>query len=190
MVLTNDCQIAGRLKRLALHGMSDDAWKRFSDDGYRHYQVVEVGFKYNMMDLQAAIGMHQVKRIDAYWERRRRIWEQYNSGLAGLPVKRPAELEPDCRHALHLYTILIDSADARLSRDQTIVELHKRKIGVGVHYRAIPTHPFYQQRYGWNPRHYPNSTTIGDSTISLPLSAKLTQQDVSDVIQALSDILG
>jgi len=190
MVLTNDGEIAMRLKRLALHGMSHDAWKRFSDDGYKHYEVVEIGYKYNMMDLQAAIGMHQIKRIDAYWERRRQIWEQYDHALAGLPVQRPAELEPNCRHALHLYTILIDSQNSPISRDRTIVELHKRNIGVGVHYRAIPAHPIYQERWGWNPRDFPASGAIGDSTISLPLSAKLTDRDINDVIQALSEVFG
>src|SRR5438552_4376979 len=90
MVLTDSADVAARIKMLALHGMSTDAWRRFSDDGYKHYDVVEVGFKYNMMDLQAAVGMHQIKRVEHYWQKRLEIWERYSEAFAGLPVKLPA----------------------------------------------------------------------------------------------------
>src|SRR5258708_30137756 len=108
MVLTNDAETAARIKRLALHGLSQDAWQRFSDSGYKHYEVVEVGFKYNMMDLQAAIGMHQIGRVEKYWQRRKQIWEQYDEAFAGLPAQLPAPTEAGSHHALHLYTLLID----------------------------------------------------------------------------------
>ena len=98
MVLTSDDEIAARIKILALHGMSKDAWRRFSDDGYNHYEVVEVGFKYNMMDLQAAIGIHQIKRVEGYWHKRSRVWEKYDRAFADLPVTLPAG--PDPNHAM------------------------------------------------------------------------------------------
>lgn len=189
MVLTNDAEVAARVKMLALHGMSQDAWKRFSDDGYRHYEVVEFGFKYNMMDLQAAIGMHQIKRVESYWQRRLRVWERYNEAFADLPASLPAALDSNSRHALHLYTLLIDEKRAPLTRDQFITALHKRNIGTGVHYRAIPVHPAYQKRFGWMPEDFHNADAIGRSTVSLPLSAKLTDQDVEDVITAVRDVL-
>ncbi|MEL6500677.1 MAG: DegT/DnrJ/EryC1/StrS family aminotransferase, partial [Cyanobacteria bacterium J06623_1] len=106
MVIARRPEDAERLKVLALHGMSKDAWKRFSDDGYVHYQVVEPGFKYNMMDLQAAIGIHQLKRIKGYWQRRQEIWQQYNEAFADLPLTLPAPPEPDTVHGYHLYTVL------------------------------------------------------------------------------------
>jgi dTDP-4-amino-4,6-dideoxygalactose transaminase len=132
MVLTNDSDVAARIKRLALHGMSQDAWNRFSDDGYKHYEVVEVGFKYNMMDLQAAIGMHQIKRVEICWQKRLRVWERYNEAFTGLPITVPAPLNTDSRHALHLYTILIDGKRAPLTRDKFIAALHRYNIGTGV----------------------------------------------------------
>lgn len=189
MVLTNNAEVAARIKMLALHGMSQDAWKRFSDDGYKHYDVVEVGFKYNMMDLQAAIGMHQIQRVEKYWQRRLEIWQRYNEAFAGLPVRLPAALEKDSRHALHLYTLLIDENRSSVTRDQFITELHKRKIGTGVHYRAIPVHPVYQRLFGWKPADYPMANEIGRETVSLPLSAKLTDEDVEDVINTVNEVL-
>ncbi len=189
MVLTDDAEVAARIRILALHGMSQDAWKRFSDSGFRHYDVVDIGFKYNMMDLQAAIGMHQIQRVDTYWNRRLIIWERYNRAFAELPVTLPAAFEPDARHGLHLYTLLIDKKTAPLTRDQFITELHLRKIGTGVHYRSIPSHPIYQQRFGWRSKDFPDADAIGNSTVSIPLSAKLTDEDVQDVIDAVREVL-
>lgn len=189
MVLTNNEAVASRIKRLALHGMSQDAWKRFSDDGYKHYDVVEVGFKYNMMDLQAAIGLHQITRVDDYWQRRQTIWQQYDDAFADLPVTTPAPPEPGSRHALHLYTLLVDGARAPISRDELILALHSRQIGTGVHYRSIPTYSVYQQRFGWMPEQFPVADAIGRSTISLPISARLSDRDVADVIAAVREAL-
>jgi dTDP-4-amino-4,6-dideoxygalactose transaminase len=189
MILTRDEKIAARVKMLALHGMSQDAWKRFSDEGYRHYDVVEVGFKYNMMDLSAAIGIHQMRRVEENWQRRLVIWEKYNAAFANLPVTLPAPFEKNSRHGLHLYTLLLDPKRAPLSRDQFVTALHRRNIGTGVHYRAIPVHPVYQTRFGWRPKDFLNAKTIGETTVSLPLSAKLTEQDVEDVVAAVTEVL-
>jgi dTDP-4-amino-4,6-dideoxygalactose transaminase len=183
MVLTKKEEDASKIKTLALHGMSKDAWRRFSDEGYKHYAVVGAGYKYNMMDIQAAMGIHQLKRIEAYWLRRQHIWQQYNEAFSDLPVVRPADPEPGTRHAFHLYTILIDEKKAGLSRDAFLAAMTRENIGVGVHYLSLPEHPFYQQRFGWRPEDYPNAMRIGRRTVSLPLSAKLTQEDVRDVIQ-------
>jgi dTDP-4-amino-4,6-dideoxygalactose transaminase len=190
MVLCRKEQDAARIKILALHGMSKDAWNRFSDEGYKHYQVVDAGFKYNMMDIQAAIGIHQLKRVEKYWSRRREIWDRYNEAFAGLPVGLPAAPAPDTRHAYHLYTIMIDEARAGISRDAFLNEMTANNIGVGVHYLSIPEHPFYQDKYGWKPEEYPNAQRIGRQTVSLPISAKLTEEDIEDVVAAVKKSLG
>jgi dTDP-4-amino-4,6-dideoxygalactose transaminase len=190
MVLARDEADAARIKVLALHGMSKDAWKRFGDEGYKHYQVVECGYKYNMMDIQAAIGLHQLQRIEPYWQRRSEIWQKYNEAFADLPVTLPADPEPDTRHAYHLYTILIDEARTGISRDGFLRAMTANNIGIGVHYLAVPEHPYYQQNYGWSPEDCPHATRIGRQTVSLPISAKLTPEDVNDVITAVRRILG
>jgi len=189
MVLAGSEEDAARIKILALHGMSKDAWKRFGDEGYKHYQVVECGHKYNMTDIQAAIGLHQLKRIDEYWERRREIWQRYDEAFAGLPLGLPAPPEPQTRHARHLYTILVDHAKTGITRDDFLNAMSARNIGVGVHYLSIPEHPYYQKTFGWKPEDYPNAMRIGRSTVSLPLSPKLTDDDVQDVIRAVTEIL-
>ncbi|HOY61766.1 MAG: UDP-4-amino-4-deoxy-L-arabinose--oxoglutarate aminotransferase [bacterium ADurb.Bin236] len=185
MILASREEDAACLKTLALHGMSKDAWKRFGDEGFKHYQVVEAGFKYNMMDIQAAIGIHQLKRVGKYWERRREIWNRYNDAFSSLPVEIPAEPEPDTNHAYHLYTILINENAADVSRDSFLNAMTAENIGVGVHYMSIPEHPFYQKTYGWKPEDYPAAMSAGRRTVSLPLSAKLEDSDVEDVIAAV-----
>ena len=189
MVLTRREEDLARIKVLALHGMSKDAWKRFSDEGYKHYQVVDAGFKYNMMDIQAAIGIHQLERVEANWQRRQEIWQRYDEAFAGLPITRPAAPERDTRHAYHLYTLLIDERTARTSRDHFLDGMTRRNIGVGVHYLSIPEHPYYQEAFGWRPEDFPNAMRIGRQTVSIPLSARLSNSDVEDVIAAVRSIV-
>jgi dTDP-4-amino-4,6-dideoxygalactose transaminase len=189
MILTTDERHADRIKILALHGMSKDAWQRFSDEGYKHYYVVECGYKYNMMDIQAAIGIHQLRRIQKNWERRQEIWATYQKAFADLPLTLPAEPDEGTRHAYHLYTVLIDPERTNLTRDQFIADMTAENIGVGVHYQSIPVHPYYQERFGWRPEDYPHSLRIGQQTVSLPLSPKLTDHDVIDVVRAVHKVL-
>lgn len=189
MVLTRSEDDIARIRMLALHGMTKDAWKRFSDEGYRHYFVVETGFKYNMMDLQAAIGIHQLRRVEANWKRRQEIWNDYNAAFADLPVTLPADPEPDTRHAYHLYTLLIDEARCGISRDRFLETMTAHDIGVGVHYLSIPEHPVYQKMFGWQPADFPNAMRVGRQTVSLPLSAKLSNSEVQRIIQTVRAVL-
>jgi len=189
MVLTRSDEDAARVKILALHGMSKDAWKRFGDEGYKHYYVVECGFKYNMMDLQAAIGLHQLVRVEPYWRRREQIWNRYHEAFSDLPIGLPGEPEPETRHSYHLYTILVNETETGISRDAFLNAMTSENIGVGVHYLSIPEHPYYQRTFGWKPGDYPNAMRIGRQTVSLPLSPKLRDDDVEDVIKAVRKVL-
>lgn len=188
MALCQDEGAVSRFKTLALHGMSSDAWRRFSDVGYKHYFVEEPGFKYNMMDLQAAIGIHQLARLEENYTRRAEIWNDYNEAFADLPITLPTPPEPDTRHAYHLYTILVDGGKTHVTRDEFLAQMTDRNIGVGVHYMSIPEHPFYQREYGWSPDSWPEARRIGRQIVSLPLSAKLTDEDVNDVVEAVREI--
>ena len=189
MVVTRREEDADHLKILGLHGMSRDAWKRFSDEGYKHYRVMMPGFKYNMMDLQAALGLKQLEKVEKYWLQRQAIWERYNQAFAALPCFTPPPTVPGGRHAYHLYTLLLDLDRLRVSRDEVLAALTKENIGVGVHYLALHTHPFYAETYGLKPEDFPNAQFISDRTLSLPLSAKLSEQDVTDVVSAVQRVL-
>jgi dTDP-4-amino-4,6-dideoxygalactose transaminase len=189
MIVAQKEEHIARAKVLALHGMSKDAWRRYSDDGYKHYYVTESGFKYNMMDIQAALGIHQLARVEANWQRRKEIWNTYQQAFADLPVRCPAEPEANTRHAYHLYTLLIDETRCGISRDKFLSAMKSHNIGVGVHYLSIPEHPYYQERYGWQLEDYPHAMRIGRQTVSIPLSSKISNKDVDDVIEAVQLIL-
>lgn len=189
MILGRDEASIARAKMLALHGMSKDAWHRFGDAGYKHYQVVECGFKYNMMDVQAAIGVHQLARVETSWQRRQTIWAHYQQAFADLAITLPTEPEPDTRHAYHLYTIQVEASRCGIGRDTFLDAMTAAGIGVGVHYLSVPEHPYYQQRYGWYSDRWPAARDIGRQTVSLPLSPKLTDADIARVIHAVRGIM-
>lgn len=189
MVITDDEEYANKIKVLGLHGMTKDAWERFGDEGYKHYQIVNAGFKYNMMDIQAAIGIYQLPRIDKYWERRRNIWSKYNRFFKDLPVITPVSVENGTKHAYHLYTLMLDIDNLKITRDEFLNEMTKNNIGVGVHYIALHLHPYYQKTFGYKRGDFPNAEWISDRTVSLPLSAKLTTKDVKYVIDAVKQII-
>lgn len=189
MVFARREEDAATIKVLGLHGMTKDAWKRFGDEGYKHYHVVAPGFKYNMMDLQAAIGLKQLARVEAYWQRRKAIWERYMEELADLPIELPPEIAPDTRHAHHLFSIQVDKARCGIARDEFLDAMTAQGIGIGVHYLALTEHPYYQHTFGWRPEDTPHATRVGRQTVSLPLSAKLTDEDVDDVIEAVRRVL-
>lgn len=189
MVIGKSHDAIDRIKILSLHGMSRDAWHRFGDAGYKHYQVVEAGFKYNMMDLQAAIGVHQLARVEQSWLRRKAIWARYQKDFADLPIGLPAEPAPDTRHAYHLYTITVTTEHCGLSRDEFIDRMSRANIGVGVHYLSLAQHPYYRDRFGWSSSDFPAANAFGLSTVSLPISPKLTDPEVDRIVESVSELV-
>jgi dTDP-4-amino-4,6-dideoxygalactose transaminase len=187
-LVTEDAEVAAEVERLALHGLSLGAWQRFSDQGFRHYEVVEPGFKFNMTDVQAALGIHQLPRLDEWILRRAELWERYDQLLANLPLETPVAPEPDTRHARHLYQVLL-SPEAPLTRDELLGALTARRIGTGVHYRGVHLHPYYRDKYGLRPEDLPVASDISERTLSLPLSPKVSDADQHDVVAALTELL-
>jgi dTDP-4-amino-4,6-dideoxygalactose transaminase len=186
---TESESLAERIERLALHGLSLGAWQRFSDAGYRHYEVEEPGFKFNMTDVQAAVGLHQLPKLDGWIDERAAVWESYGELLAGLPLELPPPPADLTRHARHLYQVLVER-HAPVTRDELIQRLTASKIGVGVHYRACHLHPYYRDKYDLREQAFPVANDISERTISLPLAAGLTERDLVDVATALRRALG
>jgi dTDP-4-amino-4,6-dideoxygalactose transaminase len=188
-VATPDQEVAETIERLALHGLSQGAWARFSDSGFRHYEVEQPGYKFNMTDVQACVGLHQLPRQDEWIEVRAGLWHRYDELLPDLPVRTPPPPTDDMTHARHLYTILVDP-ESGVSRDRLIGFLHEHRIGTGVHYRAIHLHSYYRRRYaryGFDPNALAGATAISERTLSLPLSPALTHSDQDDVVAALRE---
>jgi dTDP-4-amino-4,6-dideoxygalactose transaminase len=187
-IVTENPSVVEEVERLALHGLSLGAWQRFSDVGFRHYEVVTPGYKYNMTDVQAALGLHQLPRLDSWIDYRATLWERYDELLAELPLQTPPPPEPGTRHARHLYYVLLDPG-APCTRDELLDGLTARQIGTGVHYRGVHLHPFYRDKYALTPDRFPVATAISERTLSLPLSPKVSEADQDDVVAALRDLL-
>lgn len=189
MVVTNNEEYAKQIKILSLHGMSKDAWARFSAEGYTDYQVIDAGFKYNMMDIQAAIGIHQLSQIEKGWQVRKKIWKKYDDAFRNYPVFIPAPVGGTIKHAYHLYTLMLDIDKLRISRDRFVIEMKKRKVGVGIHYRALHLHPYYQKTFGYKEGDFPNAEWVSERTVSLPLSPKLSDKEIEEVIRAVKEVI-
>lgn len=188
-MLTADADFLARARVLSLHGMSRDAAKRYEAGGHWSYEVLAPGFKYNMTDIQAALGLWQLRKLSRFQERRREIVAAYQAAFDGedalvLPVERPW-----VEHAWHLYVLRLRPLALRISRDRFIEELAARKIGTSVHFIPIHLHPYYRNKYGYRPDAFPVTYDSFQHMISLPLNPSLTDQDVADVIDAVLDLV-
>ena len=192
MLTTDDDAAADHARRLRLHGISKDAWKRYSSEGFTPYELVEPGFKYNMLDLTAALGLGQLRRVEENWTIRERLVALYNEGLAevpGLTIPALELLEAGDRHSWHLYPILIDLDLLNVNRNGFIDALQARNIGSGIHYDALHLQGYYRERYGYTRGSLPNAEWVAERTVSLPLSPAMVETDVDDVIAAVTDIM-
>jgi dTDP-4-amino-4,6-dideoxygalactose transaminase len=174
----------------ALHGLSGSAWKRFSDAGYTHYDVVSPGFKYNMTDVHAAVGLRQLPNIERWSRRREALWARYDDAFAGLPVDLPALPQRDGDvHARHLYVLRLRLDELRADRDTVLRALHAENVGVGVHYVALHLQPYYRTRFRLRPEDLPVATDLSARTLSVPFSPGLSDGDADDVIEAVHKVL-
>jgi dTDP-4-amino-4,6-dideoxygalactose transaminase len=190
MLTTNDADFADRVRRLGLHGLSADAWSRYSKGAARRYVATEPGYKYNLSDLQAALALHQLARIERSLERRHQIWDRYDEAFADLPFELPRRPEAaGDRSSLHLYAPLLDTEVVPMSRDEFRTELQARGIGTGIHFIAVHLQPYYRDRFGSRPGMFPNSERISERTVSLPMASGLQDMEVERVIDAVRSIL-
>lgn len=188
MAASEDPELLGRLRTLCLHGMDKDAWQRFAPGGKWKYDIVAPGYKCNMMDLQAAIGLHQLARAEAMLARRRQIVSVYRRRLGELDILRlPAEA-PNMRHSWHLFPVVVDFARLSIGRDEFIEQLAARRITANVHYQ--PLHLFsYYRTLGFKPGDFPVAERLGDSEVTLPLYTRMTDDDAEDVAAAVQDVI-
>ncbi|MFO0730157.1 MAG: DegT/DnrJ/EryC1/StrS family aminotransferase [Nitrospiraceae bacterium] len=166
MVVTQNAELGQIVRTLAHHGLSHTAWERHIQSARGIPEVVAPGFKSNMTDLQAALGLHQIDRLDAQLARRQAIWATYDQALADLPFRLPAQEEPDRVHARHLYQLLVDDRQAPFDRDGLRDDLLRLNIGTGIHYIALHQHPYYRDTFHLSPDQFPNAQFISERTLS------------------------
>ncbi|MFN7933629.1 MAG: DegT/DnrJ/EryC1/StrS aminotransferase family protein [Bryobacteraceae bacterium] len=185
MITTSDDRMATTMRRLALHGMSRDAWKRYTEAGSWYYEVLEPGYKDNMTDLQAAMGIHQLRKLESFIARRREIASYYNRRLRDCPdLDLPTEL-PSGRHVYHLYPVRLRNQN----RAQFIEQMRERNIGASVHFIPLHRHPYYREAFGYRPDQFPIAENLYRGFVSLPLYPRMTDEDASDVVDAVLSIV-
>ena len=188
MVTTNNKKTAEKIKILRLHGISRDAWKRYSSEGSWYYEIIECGYKYNMTDIQASIGIHQLKKVESMRKRREEIAKIYNDEFENIDELIIPTTKKYVKHAWHLYPLLIDTKKLNISRNKFIEELKKQNIGSSVHFIPLHLHPFYRKTFGYKKGDFPNAEWVYEREISLPIYPKMTDDDVIDVVSAVKKI--
>lgn len=187
MVLTNNEQYAKNIRVSALHGMSKNAHLRFGSNGFKHYSVDVLGYKYNMTDIVASLGIHQLERVEESWKRRKEIWRQYMQDLDGLPLYLPFDGVEGDKLGYHLFTVHLHLDALKVDRDFVLDALIAEGIGTGVHYKAVHTHPYYQS-LGLGDD-FPNAQWVSERTLSLPLGLTMTNTEVAQVVESMHKIL-
>jgi dTDP-4-amino-4,6-dideoxygalactose transaminase len=190
MVVTEDEEVFERASLLKFHGMDRESWKRFAKAGSPRYDVELPGFKYNMMDIQAALGLHQLRRLEGFLAERARLAKRYDDALAGtVGLILPSRVPYPVRHAWHLYTPLVDVDRLTIDRDRFMSELKTRNIGTGLHYTAAHEFSYYANRFGWQPEDFPQAHFVSERIVSLPLFPGLSDDDQDDAIAAIREVL-
>jgi dTDP-4-amino-4,6-dideoxygalactose transaminase len=184
-LLTNDARVAERARLLSLHGISADAWQRYGKNGTQHWETLAAGYKYNMTDIQAAIGRVQLQRLDGFIQTRARYATLYREAFADVPEVEILRSVPDVHHAWHLFVVLLRTDLLSIDRYEFVEALRAEKVASGIHFRSLHVQPFYQESLGLLPEAFPNAAAVTDRLLSLPLYPKMSETDVQDVIEAV-----
>ena len=189
MIVTSDPELAERIRMLSLHGMNRDAWKRYSSAGSWFYEIQEAGFKYNMTDIQAGMGIHQLKKLDRFIETRARYAGMYSEAFSEVPEIETPLMHGNRKHAWHLYVIKLALERLKIDRAEFIEELRAQNIGTSVHFIPVHLHPYYREKFGYRHGDLKQAEYLYDRIVSLPLYPAMTEDDVHDVIRAVRNIL-
>jgi perosamine synthetase len=191
MLVVRDPCAAERARILALHGINRDAWKRYTAAGTWRYEILANGYKYNLPDLAASLGLAQLRKLAGFHARRRRLAARYGRGLAHLEaIERPPHAAGDSTHAWHLYMVRLRPGVLRIDRDGFIDELRARNVGTSVHFIPLHLHPYYQQVWGYRAGQFPGAEAAWSQVVSLPLYPAMSEGDVDDVLTAVADVVG
>jgi perosamine synthetase len=189
MATTENSEWAERMRMMSLHGISHDAWKRYTKEGSWYYEILYPGFKYNLTDIAAAIGIEQLKKCNEFWEARQRIAMNYAKAFADLQEIELATSRNDVQHAWHLFVIQLNLERLRVSRNQFVEALREKEIGTSVHFIPLHLHPYYRDKFGYKPGNFPNASAAFERIISLPIYPKMTEGNVRDVIVAVRRLI-
>jgi perosamine synthetase len=189
MIATDDDELADRMRIMSLHGISKDAWKRFSAEGSWYYEILAPGYKYNMTDIAASLGIHQLARCDEFWEARRRCAELYDAAFADVPEIKTPSVELNVQHAWHLYVIQLELDRLSIDRNTFIEKLNQAGIGTSVHYMPLHMHPYYREAFGYRPEDLPVAKAVYERIISLPIYPGLSEEDVEYVAETVKRIV-
>ena len=189
MATTENPEWAERMRIMGLHGISKDAWKRYTAEGSWYYEILSPGYKYNLTDLAAAIGIQQLKKCDQFWQARQRIAAQYAEGFQDVPEITTPALARDGQHAWHLYILQLNLERLRISRNEFVELLKQYQIGTSVHFIPLHLHPYYRETFGYRPQDLPQASAAFERIVSLPLYPKMTEAQVQQVISAVREIV-
>lgn len=188
-MLTGPKDLIDESRIWSLHGMSRDAWNRYGEKGSWFYEVVRPGFKYNLTDIGAALGLQQLRKLDGFQSRRREIARRYTEAFSRFEELTVPASRPEVEHAWHLYVLRLNLERLRITREQFIEEMRERRIGTSVHFIPVHTHPYYRDRYGFKPEDFAVAHAEFSRIVSLPLNPRMSDGDVSDVVEAVSDVV-
>lgn len=189
MITTNNKKWADRMRILSLHGISKDAWKRYTKSGSWYYEIIVPGFKYNLTDIAASLGLAQLKKCYFFLRKREKISRTYNQIFKNIPEIEILTVKKYRTHAWHLYVIQLNLKKLKINRNQFIEKLKRRNIAASVHFIPLHIHPYYRKKYGYKAKDFPNAYAAYKRIISLPIYPKMTQKDTQDVIRAVKDII-
>lgn len=190
MIVSEDPALIDRVRTMRLHGISKDVFDRYvAKKPSWYYEVIAPGYKYNMSDISAAIGIHQLRKAEAFLNRRSEIARRYNDGLQDLPLIVPKVVRPEDIHSWHLYIIQLELGRLDINRDKVIELLSEQGVGTSVHFIPLHLHPYWRDRYRFVPESFPNALSVYQCSVSLPIYTRMSDEEVERVIEAVRDIL-